>query len=236
MSDARLGIIIEAFNRTQNALDGAKSGLGQLDNAAKVANAGITSLVTGMVGGFALFSAGHAIEELTMLGAQAERADAAFRSTAKQYNANADEMLMALRAASRGTVTDQELMLSANKAMMLGVTNDAETMAKLLAAAAQRGKAMGRSTSEAFGDIVMGIGRLSPLILDNLGIIVGGEKAYEAYAKSINKTAAELTDVERRQMLVNKVLAQSTAGGAADAKATITQYAVALQFSPHAWG
>ena len=33
-----------------------------------------------------------------------------------------------------------------------------------------RGRAMGLSTTQAFGDIVTGIGRMSPLILDNLGI------------------------------------------------------------------
>jgi len=100
-------------------------------------------------------------------------------------------------------------MLSANKAMMLGVSDNADTLGRLLEVAAERGKALGLTTTQAFSDIVTGIGRLSPMILDNLGIVTGGAAVYDAYARSIGKAAEQLTDFERRQALVQLVLSQA---------------------------
>jgi len=93
--------------------------------------------------------------------------------------------------------------------MMLGVAYTAEEMAQLMEVAAVRGRAMGLSTTQAFLDIVTGIGRVSPMILDNLGILTGGEKTFEDYAKSIGKSKDALTDAEKKQALFNKVLLET---------------------------
>ena len=72
--------------------------------------------------------------------------------------------------------------------------------------AAFRGRQMGLSTTQAFNDIVTGIGRMSPLILDNLGIMVDANTTFTDYAASIGKTSNELTGMEKRQALLNRVL------------------------------
>lgn len=156
--------------------------------------------------GVSVAAIGRTAWELANLGMQAERLEYAFRELS---GTNADAMLERLRQGAQGTASEMSLMQSANKAMLLGVTQDVETMGRLLEVAAYRGRAMGLGTEDAFNDIVTGIGRMSPLILDNLGIVTGGEKAFEAYAKSLGKTADALTDVEKKQMLVNKVLADA---------------------------
>jgi hypothetical protein len=84
-------------------------------------------------------------------------------------------------------------------------------MAQLLEVAGARAKAMGLTTAEAFSDIVTGIGRLSPMILDNLGIVVDAAAANEAYAASVGKSVEELSEQEQKQALVNQVIANSTA-------------------------
>lgn len=145
--------------------------------------------------------------ELERMGAQAERLGNAFGTLA---GTDADRMLDRMREAARGTVSDMDLMAAANKAMMLNVTRDAEQMGRLLEVAAARGHAMGLSTAQAFSDIVTGIGRMSPMILDNLGILTGGQAGFEAYARSIGKAADQLTDMEKRQYLLNKVLNDTT--------------------------
>ncbi|NIS28322.1 hypothetical protein GWN75_31980, partial [candidate division KSB1 bacterium] len=61
------------------------------------------------------------------------------------------------------------------------------------------GKAVGRTAVEAFNDLAIGIGRQSRLILDNLGVIVRAEEAYENYAKSVGKAVGELTQQEQRE-------------------------------------
>ncbi len=226
MADNRVGIVIEGRNRAGAAFSEAKAQLAGLDSAAKTAAGGISGIAGVVAGGFAVSQIIGAVGALVSLGAQAERTEASFHRVAESYGADADKMLLALKRASGGQISNSELMLSANKAMMLGVTADADQMAGLLQVAIQRGQAMGRSASEAFNDIVIGIGRMSPLILDNLGIMTGGEAAFQAYAESIGKTAEQLTDFERRQMLINKVLAD-VGPVAADAQSKITSIGAA---------
>ena len=112
-----------------------------------------------------------------------------------------------LRKASNGTISDFDLMLSANKAAMLGVTNDSEELARLLEIARARGQALGQDTTQAFEDIVTGIGRNSPLILDNLGITT---QAYKEQVAAIEETGVELDDNAKKQILLQSVL-QDTA-------------------------
>lgn len=147
--------------------------------------------------------------ELYAAGAAAERLNTGFQSMVGG-GGRAAAMLDGLRDASRGTISDMDLVASANRAMMLQVTDDADTMARLLEVAIARGRNLGIGAQQAFSDIVTGIGRMSPMILDNLGILTGGQQGMEAYAESIGKTSDQLSDFEKRQYLVNKVLEDQT--------------------------
>jgi hypothetical protein len=114
-----------------------------------------------------------------------------------QFGVSADKVIKKLSEVSKGTISNADLIESANKAMALGVTSDLDEMAQLMEVARVRGQAMGLDTTQAFQDIVTGIGRGSPLILDNLGIITKGW-AEEA------KAAGGAMDA---QFILNKVLA-----------------------------
>ncbi len=115
----------------------------------------------------------------------------------KQFGKSGDEIIKKLKEVSANTISNADLISAANKAMALNVTTDLDQMAKLMEVARIRGQAMGIDTTQAFEDIVTGIGRGSPLILDNLGIITKGW-AEEA------KAAGKAMDT---QFILNKVLA-----------------------------
>lgn len=154
-------------------------------------------------------------------GAQLQRLRSSADDLAAHYGANMDSMLESLRQYSMGTISNTDLILSADKAMMLGVSANADQLGQVLQIAALRGRAMGVDTTKAFNDIVTGIGRMSPRILDNLGIVIDADTAYASYAQSIGKTASELTDLEKRQALLSAVLQDGNAmladaGGLAD--------------------
>lgn len=168
--------------------------------------------------------------ELGKLGAEAQRTGQAFGDLAARAGQSGDAMLAAMRAATRGTVADSQLMLAANRAMMLGVSDNAEELSRLMAAAIERGRALGVSSQQAVNDIITGIGRMSPLILDNLGI-TGAAQAFDVYAASLGKTADQLTDVEKKQALVNAVLAEAKPGGQVvdDAAASFERMDASLQ-------
>ena len=142
-------------------------------------------------------------------GAQLARLEQAGVALARTHGASMDQIMRPTKDATGGMVSEMDLMAAANKAMMLGVTSDSDQMADLFAAAGARARAMGITTTQAVNDIVTGIGRMSPLILDNLGIVTGGQKVFENYAASIGKSVDELTDAEKKQVLLNKVLEDS---------------------------
>lgn len=209
---SKLDILIEARNNASPALRQVGLDLRSLDNAAATAAGGLGSLakVAGVAGLVALsVQAVNAGVELARVGAMADQVRTAFNNMAESAGASGDEILEALRRASRGSVSDMNLMLSANRAMLFGVADNVEEFTQLMQIAEARGKGMGISTTQAFDNIITGIGRLSPLILDNLGIVYQGEQLFADYAQSIGMTAEQLSDAEKRQALLNMVVAQS---------------------------
>jgi chromosome segregation ATPase len=132
----------------------------------------------------------------------------AFENLTSSVGQSSGEILDALQKASAGTVAANDLMLSSNRAMVLGVADNTEEFTTLMEIARDRARAMGMTTTQAFNDIVTGIGRGSPLILDNLGLVIDQVAANEEYARSLGKTADALTEEERKQALLTAVLEQ----------------------------
>lgn len=97
---------------------------------------------------------------------------------AKSFGLNMDNIIDSIKEASYYTVSEMDAMLIANKALALGVTASTDDFAKLMTIAMERAPLMGMSVTQAFEDIVTGIGRRSPLILDNLGLVIEKGKEY----------------------------------------------------------
>lgn len=211
----KVGILIEAKDNASSTIKNVKGNLNDLGKGAGEISslsgafqglgkaAGLAGLAIGAI------QAGKAIVELAQLGAQAERIETSFRTLTQQAGISSDELVASLQKASSGTISNTELMLTANRALALGVADSTQELEQLMEVAIARGKALGLSAQQAFNDLVTGIGRISPLILDNLGIITGGEKVFDDYASSIGKVGSQLSDTERKQALVNKVIAES---------------------------
>lgn len=193
---------------------------------------GATSVKGGLVGisgAIAIVTTGLSIMskafELGEEAAKLQRLADAGDEVARQYGGSMDLIIEKVREASLGAVSEMDIIRSANKAMMLGLGADADQLANLMEIAAFRGRAMGVSTTQAFDDIVRGVGRASPLILDNLGIVVKLGDVNEEYAASVGKTVQQLTAAEKKQALLNAVLSEGNqmladAGGLAEDNAT----------------
>jgi phage-related protein len=159
-----------------------------------------------VVGTAATAALGIAIKGLVKEGLESAQISESFERMTKSMGYSGDELLRKLSEVSAGTVDMTSLMLTSNRAMSLGVGRDIDTMATLMEIARVKGRALGLDTTQAFNDIVTGIGRGSPLILDNLGIVVKLGEAQEQYAEYLGKTAAELTEAEKKEALLNAVL------------------------------
>ena len=132
----------------------------------------------------------------------------AFENLTKTVWQSSTEMLNSLKTASKWAVSEYDLMLSANRALKLWVTKNTDDMTDLMKIARLYGQQMGQDVTQSFNDIVTWLWRWSPMILDNLWIIIDSEKAYEDYAKQLWKTKWELTKQEKTQALVNATLVE----------------------------
>lgn len=101
-------------------------------------------------------------KEAVLLAAKAEGITLAFGRL------NQPDLLANLRTATRGTITDLSLMTAAVKAQNFKLP--LENLATFFKFAQQRARETGESVDYLVESIVTGIGRKSPLILDNLGI------------------------------------------------------------------
>ena len=104
-----------------------------------------------------------------------------------------------LRRATNGTMDDFNLFQQANNAMILGVTKNSSEMAEMFDIAQRLGRALGKDTAHSVESLITGIGRQSRLMLDNIGIIVKADEAYEMYAKRLGTTSEKLTDAQKKQ-------------------------------------
>jgi hypothetical protein len=111
-----------------------------------------------------------------------------------------------LKEATNGTLSEFDLFQQANNAMILGVTKNSDEMAQMFDMAQRLGNALGKDTKLSVESLITGIGRQSRLMLDNIGIIVKSEQAYEAYAAELGTTADNLTKSEKRQAFMNAAL------------------------------
>lgn len=243
MADARLGILLDAKNNASAAISQVNGQLQNLGRTAQNINAGgvggLNSALAGLAGGvgsalagigigIGAIKTGEAVVELSRLAIQADVVRESFDQLSAGAGQSSDALLDALQQASGGAIANSNLILAANRAMLLGVADSADEMSQLMQVALARGRAMGLSAEQAFSDIVTGIGRMSPLILDNLGIVTGGEKVFDEYAAALGRTAESLTDVERKQALVNSVISSSRSI-VAGMKAPVDDGALALQ-------
>ena len=119
------------------------------------------------VGGMlvAAFAVDRIIEfgkEIVTLAAKSEGVERAFKRI------GSPQLLQGLRDATRGTVSDLVLMQNSVKASNFKIP--LESLASLFKFAQARARETGESVDYLVDSIILGIGRKSPLILDNLGI------------------------------------------------------------------
>jgi hypothetical protein len=139
-------------------------------------------------------------------GAQLSRMQDSYTTLANQQGYDPSQLLRSLQTVSHNTVAANDLMLTSNQAMFLGVGQNTQQLANLMEVASFRGRAMGLNTTQAFSDIARGVGRMSPLILDNLGIVIDAKRRYEEFAEATGVSVNSLDKAQKRQILLNSVL------------------------------
>jgi hypothetical protein len=154
--------VTKAINDTTAAIGKANAGLKETNTAGKGLVSTFKSVGVALGVAFGVQQIIAFGKEAVMLAAKAEGVERAFKRIASP------ELLQGLRDATRGTVTDVVLMQNAVKANNFKIPLD--QLATLFKFAQTRARATGESVDYLVDSIILGIGRKSIPILDNLGI------------------------------------------------------------------
>jgi len=110
--------------------------------------------------------------------------------------------------ATGGAISLKEAMTATAQGTSAGLTS--AQMLRLSEVAQKASQALGVDVTDALSRLSRGITKLEPELLDELGLFTKIGPATENYARSIGKTASQLTDFERRQAFANAVLKEGT--------------------------
>ncbi len=119
-----------------------------------------------------------------------------------------EAMLAQLREQSGYMIADRDLMKSYNLAAQLVSKTFADQLPDAMKYLTKVAAATGQSMDYMMDSLVRGVGRVSPMILDNLGIQVDLGEANAKYARSIGKTTDQLTKQEQQTAVTNEVMEQ----------------------------
>lgn len=122
-----------------------------------------------------------------------------------------------VRELSGGLLSTEQSMRSTAQVIAAGFkTEDLERLTKV---AKDTSFALGRDMTESMDRLTRGVIKLEPELLDELGIMTRLDDANKVYARSLNKTASQLTLTEKRQAFLNAALQEGELkfGGISDA-------------------
>lgn len=239
-----VGKVREGFKKLTSPIRKAAAIMGKLTDAAKKVGKGIfnvgKTLAKAAVAGVAVFGAAIvgavvALGKLAMEAAPLEGIGIAFNKMAERSGLSLD----AMRKAAAGTISDFDLMKSANVAL----TGAGENLGKefgtklpaLLEIARAAAKATGQDVGFMFESLVTGIKRGSPMLIDNTGLQLKMSEANAALAEQLGKTVDELTAEEKQIALLDATLAAGKAmvddfgGGQLTAAERMAQFQAQVQ-------
>lgn len=166
----------------------------------KAALGGVTAL-TGLA-----TTAGLALGKLAMDAAQLETVEAAFAGVAASSGESAEAMLKSLEQGSSGMIAQRDLMLTYNKAASLVGTTFANQLPDAMQYLSKVSAATGQDMGFMLDSLVTGVGRLSPMILDNLAIQVSLSEATERASEMFGVEAGALTKAQQQAGMMSVTL------------------------------
>ena len=113
-----------------------------------------------------------AVTKFAIDAAPLEGISGAFEGIAESSGRSADEMLDALKRGSTGMVAQRDLMMTYNQAAQLVSTTFANQLPEAMGYLGKVSAATGQDMGFMLDSLVKGVGRLSPMILDNLNVQV----------------------------------------------------------------
>lgn len=197
---SKIEIVVEA--KVKDALKELGLTEKEIDKLSKTSNkanntfSGLQKTVKQVFGAIALKQVADFTLEVTKLSGKSDDLRRSLKNLADKEGLNTVQLMKDLRAATSNAVSDINLMKSATQGSFLGV--DLKNMPVLFEFASKRARDTGQSIDYLVESIVTGIGRKSPLILDNLGIQMRDlDKEVEKIARSTGNWQGKVDETLR---------------------------------------
>lgn len=195
-----LEIVIKATDKASKEIGSVAKGVHGLGGVASAAMKGIA--IAGAAAVTAVGAVGAAIGKLAVDAIPLQGIEAAFEG----ITGAADETMDALRKGSLGMVTDRELMRNYNQAAQLVSKTFADQLPDAMKYLAKVSAATGQDMGYMLDSLTKGVGRMSPMILDNLGIQVSLEEATAEAAEMFGVEADALSKTQLQAGMMNVVM------------------------------
>lgn len=130
----------------------------------------------------------------------------AFEGFASTIEGGSSRMLAALQQASAGMVANADLMRSFNLAAQLVGVQFAQQLPEAMQFLGKVSQATGADMNFLLDSLARGVGRLSPLILDNLGVTINLSQAYQDWATANNRAVESMTKAEQQTAAMTQVI------------------------------
>ena len=191
-------------------IEATSKGFKKTGKDVKGLSSSMKKFATGLVSVTVAYKAFSEAFESIKLAGQLEGVETAFNNMRNEAGFSINTFSK-LDKALNGTADKMTIMTQANNAMLLGIAESDDQMAEMFDVAQRLAQAVGQDATFGIESLVTGLGRQSKLMLDNLGIIVDTNKAYENYATELGTTVEKLTDAEKKQGFVNEAMRQGRA-------------------------
>jgi hypothetical protein len=215
MAKSILEVVLQGVDKLSGPVRKAGESVKDFEKRTKASSDGVKKFgVTALKATGTLAALGIAAKkafDMAKEGAAIKQTGQSFGFLMEKVGASADTLAQ-LRAASKGTISDMDLM-SSTATLLAGAQGELGVqMAKAtpqlmsIAKAAQKLNPSLGNTTYLYNSLALGIKRGSPLILDNLGLLVSVGDANKKLAAALGKTVAELTSEEQKMALLNETM------------------------------
>lgn len=196
---AGIGNSTKSFSKMASAIDGG-------NNSLVGAYAALAANIFAVTAAFlALKNAAETAQVIEGLAASGARVGLSYKNAT-----------MRVREAADGLLSLEQSARSSAQVLAAGFKPD--QLIKLTNAAQDASYALGRDMAESMDRLTRGVIKLEPELLDELGIMVRIDEASAAYARTLGKSASQLTAAEKRQGFFAASMAEVNAkfGGLSD--------------------
>ncbi|HZK24129.1 MAG TPA: hypothetical protein VFC74_01940, partial [Oscillospiraceae bacterium] len=162
------------------------------------------ALGMGLVSGFK--SLGGALTDFVNTAARTEVLDVALKSVAKSSGYAISTLRQQRNAVMELGIAEQEASQILTRFMQAQL--DTADAAKLARVAQDAAVISGTNSSQAAEQMTEAIAKQRPMLLAQFGMMAGIEEMYGEYAKTVGKASNQLTQAEKKQAMLNYILAE----------------------------